>query len=71
MPKTIKCVVKGKVIVPEDSTALPEGTEVVINLPSKLCWLRHAGVWRDQEGLDGIIEEIYKSRTIQGNEAKL
>lgn len=65
MPKTIQGIVKGDVIVPEDSTALPEGTEVVINLPPSLCLLKHAGVWSDLEGLDEVVEEIYRTRTTE------
>lgn len=69
MPKTIKGIVKGDVIVPEDYSALPEGAEVVINLPPNLYLLKHAGVWRDLDGLDNLVEEIYKSRTIKGKAA--
>jgi len=70
MPKTIKGVVKGAVIVPEDSGTLPEGTRVVINLPSKSCWLRHVGVWHDRKNLDEIVEEIYRTRTIPEEDAE-
>jgi len=59
MAKVIKGVVKGNVIVPEEPLSLPEGTRVTINLPSKLCLLRHAGVWRYRDDLDRVIEEIY------------
>ena len=65
MPKTIKGIVKGDVIVPEDFTILPEGAEVAISLPPNLCLLRHAGVWCGLEGLDELVEEIYKARTIK------
>ena len=65
MSKTIKGIIKGNVIILEDSTILPEGTEVVINLPPNLCLLKHAGVWRDLDGLDELVEEIYKTRTIK------
>ncbi len=42
--KTIKGVVEGNVVVPEEPAILPEGAEVTINLPTNLRLLRHAGV---------------------------
>lgn len=65
MPKPMKGVVKGNVIVPEEPFVLPEGAEVVINLPPNLCLLKHAGIWRDLEDLDRLVAEIYESRTVK------
>ncbi len=66
MSKAIKGAVEGNVVVPEESAILPEGAEVTINLPSNLRLLRHAGVWRNIEGLDELVEEIYRTRAISG-----
>jgi len=66
MPKVVKGVVKGDVIVPEEPSALPEGAEVMINLPPNLCLLKHAGTWRNLEGLDKLVAEIYERRTAKG-----
>jgi len=63
MLKTIKGVVEGNVIVPEES--VPEGAVVTINLPTSLRLLRHAGVWRNLKGLDELVEEIYRTRAIK------
>jgi hypothetical protein len=60
MLKTIKGVVEGKVVVPEEP--VPEGAVVTINLPPNLRLLRHAGVWRNLEGLDELVVEIYRTR---------
>ena len=65
MPKAVKGVVKGNVVVPEEPFALPEGAEVMINLPPNLCLLKHAGVWRDLEDLDTLVAEIYANRTVK------
>jgi len=65
MPKVVKGVVKGDVIVPEEPSAFPEGAEVMINLPPGLCLLKHAGVWRNLKDLDKLIVEIYKNRTVK------
>ena len=64
MPKALKGVVKGNVIVPEEPFALPEGAEVMISLPSNLSLLKHAGVWCDLEDLDRLVAEIYENRTV-------
>ena len=63
MLKAIKGVVEGNVVVPEES--VPEGAVVTINLPTNLRLLRHAGVWRNLEGLDELIGEIYRTRAIK------
>jgi hypothetical protein len=63
MLKTIKGVVEGNVVVPEEP--VPEGTVVTINLPTNLRLLRHAGVWRNLEGIDELIGEIYRTRAIK------
>ena len=65
MLKTIRGVVEGDVVVPEEP--VPEGTLGVetINLPTKLRLLRHAGVWRNLEGLDELVGEIYRTRAIK------
>jgi len=63
MLKTIKGVVEGNVVVPEEP--VPEGTVVTINLPTNLRLLIHAGVWRNLEGIDELIEEIYRTRAIK------
>ena len=65
MPKVVKGVVKGDVIVPEEPSAFPEGAEVMINLPPNLCLLKHAGAWRNLKDLDKLIVEIYKNRTVK------
>jgi hypothetical protein len=65
MLKTIKGVVEGKVVVPEEPAVLPEGIVVTINLPTNLRLLRHAGVWRNLEGLDDIVGEIYRTRAVK------
>lgn len=65
MLKTIKGVVEGNVVVPEEPATLPEGAVVTINLPTNLRLLRHAGVWRNLEGLDELVEEIYRTRAIK------
>lgn len=65
MPKVVKGVVKGNVIIPEEPSAFPEGAEVMINLPPNLCLLKHAGVWRDLKDLDKLVAEIYKNRTVK------
>jgi hypothetical protein len=61
MPK----VVKGRVIIPEESSAFPEGVEVMINLPPNLCLLKHAGVWGNLKDLDKLVAEIYEKRTVR------
>ncbi len=63
MLKTIKGVVEGNVVVLEEP--VPEGTVVTINLPTNLRLLRHAGVWRNLEGIDELIGEIYRTRAIK------
>ncbi len=63
MLKTIKGVVEGEVVVPEEP--VPEGTVVTINLPTTLRLLRHAGVWRNLEGIDELVGEIYRTRAIK------
>ena len=63
MPKPVRGVVKGNVIIPVEPSVLPEGAEVMINLPPNLCLLKHAGVWRDLEDLDNVVAEIYGNRT--------
>jgi len=63
MLKTIRGVVEGDVVVPEEP--VPEGTVVTINLPTKLRLLRHAGVWRNLEGLEELVGEIYRTRAIK------
>jgi len=63
MLKAIKGVVEGNVVVPEEP--VPEGAVVTINLPTNLRLLRHAGVWRNLEGLDELIGEIYRTRAIK------
>ena len=63
MPKPVRGVVKGNVVVPEEPFVLPEGAEVVISLPPGLCLLKHAGVWRDLENLDNLVAQIYGNRT--------
>lgn len=70
MPKTIKGVVKGDVIVPEDAGTLPEGMSVIINLPARSCWLKHVGVWHGRENFEELIGEIYRSRTIPEKDAE-
>jgi hypothetical protein len=65
MPKAVKGVVKGDVIVPDEPSAFPEGTEVTINLPSNLRLLKHAGVWRNLKDLDKLVAEIYDNRTVK------
>ncbi|MDI6886176.1 MAG: hypothetical protein QMD22_07540 [archaeon] len=63
MLKTIKGVVEGKVVVPEEP--VPEGTVVTINLPTNLRLLRHAGAWRNLGGLDELLVEIYRTRAVK------
>ena len=64
MPKPVRGVVKGNVVVPEEPYVLPEGAEVVISLPPGLCLLRHAGVWHDLEDLDKLVADIYETRAV-------
>ena len=63
MPKVVKGVVKGNVIIPEEPSAFPEGAEVIINLPPNLSLLKHAGVWCNLKDLDKLVAEIYEKRT--------
>ena len=65
MPRLVKGVVKGNVIVPEEPSAFLEGAEVMIKLPPNLCLLKHAGVWRNLEALDKLVAEIYVNRTVK------
>jgi len=65
MPRLVKGVVKGNVIVPEEPSAFLEGAEVMINLPPNLCLLKHAGVWRNLQDLDKLVAEIYENRTVK------
>jgi hypothetical protein len=69
MSRAIKGVVRGNVIVPDEPFALPEGAEVMIDFPSNLSLLKHAGVWRDLDDLDKLVAEIYESRTVKGEPA--
>ena len=70
MPKVIKGVIKGKTIVLKKPIDLPEGTEVTMNFTPKIRLLRHAGVWKNCNDLDGIIKEIYESRTFSKKEMR-
>jgi hypothetical protein len=63
MARVVRGTVKGQIVLLEESASLPDGASVTVRLSSKDSWLKHAGVWAGWEELDGLLQEIYRTRT--------
>lgn len=68
MPDVVRGVVRGNIVILEEGVQLTEGVTVEIRVvpkTSKAAWEPFIGLWVDHPEWDGIVEEIYRARTLK------
>ncbi len=74
MLDVVRGVVKGNIVILEEGVQLPEGVTVEIRLvpkTSKTAWEPFIGLWADRPEWDGLVEEIYRARTLKPEQPTL